>query len=88
MQGTVATRAVVHMELTDGVSVSGPEEIMLRRTSLGFFGDIIDIVCRLTGACGGDTGGGTGGGGDGCTTIIIQDGGGTTTITRCPPKLV
>jgi len=86
LQGKISTRKLLHVELDDGISVTAPEEVMLKPGSLGTIGDIIDIVCKLTGWCGGGGGGG-GGGGDGCTTITIQNpDGSSTTIKQCPPK--
>ena len=84
LQGKISTRKLLHVELDDGISVTAPEEVIFKQGSLNTIGDIVDIVCKLTGWCGG---GGGGGGGDGCTTITIQNpDGSSTTIKQCPPK--
>ena len=85
-QGTISRTSLLRLELDDGISVVGPEDVVLKAGAVGAIGDIIDIVCKFI-DCGGGGGGG-GGGGDGCTTITIQNpDGSTTTIKTCPPKV-
>src|SRR6266567_3911862 len=85
-EGRFSRRSMVHLELEDGLTVIAPEEVIFRKGAMSDIGDIVDIVCKVTGWCGGKDGGG-GGGGDGCTTITIQNpDGSSTTIKTCPPK--
>lgn len=84
LQGRISSMKIMHAELNNGVTVTAPEAVLLKQGSLGNIGDILDIVCKLTGWCGG----GGGGGGDGCTTITIQNpDGSSTTIKQCPKKV-
>lgn len=86
LNGKMTSRSVVHVELADGISVIAPEEVIFKKGAMGEVGDIIDIVCKLTGWCGG---GGGGGGGGGCTTITITNpDGSSTTIKTCPPAKI
>ena len=88
LQGKISSMKMLHVELDEGITVTAPEAVLFKAGSLGNIGDIIDIVCKLTGWCGGGGGGG-GGKGDGCTTITIQNpDGSSTTIKQCPPKAV
>ena len=81
IQGIMRTKNVVHWEMTDGISVIAPEDVIFKSGIVGIIGTIIDIVCKLTGRCGGG-----GSGGDGCTTITITNpDGSTTTIRHCSP---
>lgn len=86
VQGTISRMSLMRLEFDDGISVVGPESVVLKAGAIDDVGTIIDIVCKFVDC---HLGGGGGGGGDGCTTITIQNpDGSSTTIKQCPPKKI
>jgi hypothetical protein len=55
LKGKIARETLVRLELDSGSTIVAPEEMMFKPGAIGDIGDIIDIACKLTGWCGGDT---------------------------------
>lgn len=83
LNGKISRETLVRLDLDNGTTVVAPEAMMFKPGALGNVGDIIDIVCKLTGWCG------PGGGGPGppvqrlCPKVVVTPDG-TITITMVP----
>lgn len=82
LNGKISRESLVRLDLENGTTVVAPEAMMFKPGALGNVGDIIDIVCKLTGWC-------DGGGGPRppvqklCPKVVVTPDG-TITITMVP----
>lgn len=91
-QGRISSTTVVRLDLDDGLSIIGPEDIVFQQGSTRMARGIVDTICKFI-RCGDiiddilGGGGSGGGGGGGCTEVTVKTSdGGTVTIKICPPS--